>query len=254
MSKALLGASERVAAVRGPLRRAAAQMPDQLTQGARRERRIFADGHVHQRVHPCAHGARVERQCDRIRAFRGIARGVHPSAPFTARHAQQSAVVHDVEQFGAGVRRSAEPVGHFAVREMRVHLARVHGAACADEFQHRCCLRGTRRRPHRSRRSWVHQLMMGPRHISIIHKEVFFQRQFRVAALEVARPIARHTVAQSQVLSAGRSTDRIGLHEPQLVDRPLEGGGLEQRSRDGVTAQMIQRDPHAEMIFRARQR
>src|ERR1700676_4021631 len=91
--------------------------------------------------------------------------------------------------------------------------------------------------------------MIRPRQISIIDEEVFFQRKLRISALEVARSIARHTVAQSEVLSPGRGTDRIRLHESQLVDGAPEGGGLEKRSRDGVTAQMIQRDPHAKMIF-----
>jgi len=96
--------------------------------------------------------------------------------------------------------------------------------------------------------------MMRPRQISIVHEEIFFQRQLGVTALEVARTIARHAVAQSQVLSAGRGTDGIGLHESQLVDRTLQGGRLEQRSRDGVTAQMIQRDPHAVIIFQTTRR
>src|SRR5258707_2987833 len=104
------------------------------------------------------------------------------------------------------------------MREMRVNFAWVHGAASADELEHGRRLRGTRRRPDGSRRSRVHQLMMYPREISIIHEEVFFQRQLRIAALEVARAIAHHAMAQSQVLSAGRGTDRIGLHGSQLVD------------------------------------
>jgi len=113
------------------------------------------------------------------------------------------------------------------MREMRIHLGadarrRVRGripitaAACA-----------ARAGVHTvSRRSRVHQLVMRPRQISIVDEEVFFQRQLRITALEVARAIARHTVAQSEVLSAGRGTDRIGLHDPNLSMARLRVVGL----------------------------
>jgi hypothetical protein len=124
----------------------------------------------------------------------------------------------------------------------------VRGAAFADECQHGRRLLGACRRPHRARCARMHQLVMRPRQITVIDEEVFLERQPRITALEVAGSIARHAMAQSQVLSAGGGADRIRLHEPELVDRALEGGRLEQGARDGVAAQMFQRDRHAAMI------
>ena len=159
--------------------------------------------------------------------------------------------MHDVEQLRARVRRAAEPVGHLAVREMRVHLARMHGAAFADECQHRRRLLGARRGPDRARRARMHQLVMRARQIAVVDEEVFLQRQLRIKALEIARAIAGDAMAQRQVLRAGRRADRIGLHESQLVDRAPERGRLEQRARDGVAAQMFQGDRHAAIIFQS---
>ncbi len=49
-------------------------------------------------------------------------------------HPQQPSIVHMVQQLRAGVRRAAEPIGDPAMREMRVHFARMHHAA----FTHEC--------------------------------------------------------------------------------------------------------------------
>jgi hypothetical protein len=172
-------------------------------------------------------------------------------AAFAPRDAQQAAVVHDVEQLRARVRRTPEPVGHFAMREVRIHLARMHGAASANERQHGRCLLGARGGPYRARRSWVHQAVMRPRQISIVDEKIFLHGQLWIAPFEVADAIARHPVAQRQVLCPGRGTDRICLHESQLLNRTPESRGLEQRACDGITAQMIQRDRHAAMIFQS---
>jgi len=90
---------------------------------------------------------------------------------------------------------------------------------------------------------------MRPRQISIVDEEVFFQRQLRITALEVARAIARHTVAQSEVLSAAGARIGSGLHESQLVDGAPKVVGLKIAIAQWHNAQMIQRDPHTAMIF-----
>ena len=56
---------------------------------------------------------------------------------FAPRDAQQAAVVHVVEQMRRRARRAAPVVRHRAVGEVRVHFARVHGAALADELEQR---------------------------------------------------------------------------------------------------------------------
>jgi hypothetical protein len=134
---------------------------------------------------------------------------------------------------------------------MRIHLARMHRAALAHECKHRRRLRGPCGGPHGARRARMHQFVMLARQIAIVDEEILLQRHSRVAALEIAGAIGRHAVAQGQILRARRSTDGIGLHEAEFVDRALQGSGLEQRTRDGVAAQVIQGDRHAAMIFQS---
>jgi hypothetical protein len=71
--------------------------------------------------------------------------------------------MHDVQQLGGGVGGAAEPIGHFAVREMRVHLTRMHGTALADEIEHGHRLFAARGGPCCSRSARMHQPMMGTR-------------------------------------------------------------------------------------------
>ena len=132
---------------------------------------------------------------------------------------------------------------------MRIHLARMHSAAAADEFQHRCSLRRASRRPNGARRARVHQFVKRPRQIAIVDEEILLHRQFRIASLEVTGTIVRDPMAQREILRPCRRANRIGLHESQLVDGLAKRGGLEQGTRYGVTAQMIQRERHAAMIF-----
>jgi hypothetical protein len=61
-------------------------------------------------------------------------------------------------------------------------------------------------------------------------------------------------MTQRQILRPGRRADRIGLHETKPADRASQRGGLEQRPRNGITPQMIQRDTHVPMIFQTHRR
>src|SRR5580658_8288762 len=94
----------------------------------------------------------------------------------------------------------------------------------------------------------MHQAMVNSRQKAVVDEKVFLQRQPRVAALEVAGAVAGDPVAQRQVLGAGRGADRIGLYEAELADRASESGGFEQRSRNGIPAQVIERDRHRSII------
>jgi hypothetical protein len=170
---------------------------------------------------------------------------IHARAAFATRDPQQAAVMHAVEQLRAGVRRAAEPVGDLAVREVRVDVARMHRAARRDEVAHRVRLLPARRRPRHARRARMHQVMVRARQEAVIDEEVLFQRQFRVAAFEVAGAITHDAVAQRQVLRTRGRADRVRLHETEPRDRPRERGRLEQRAGDGVVAQVVEGDRHA---------
>ena len=155
--------------------------------------------------------------------------------------------MHGIEQLRACVRRATEPVGGLAVREMRVDLARVHRAAFGDESQHRMRLLPARRCPRHARRARVHQVMVRARQEAVVDEEVFFDRQLRIAAFEVAGAVAGHAVTQGEVLRARRGADRIGLHEAEFIDRTRERGRLEQRAGHGMAAQVVEGDGHGEL-------
>ena len=55
-----------------------------------------------------------------------LVRGIDANAALAARHPQQAAVQHGVEQMRRGVRRTAPVVLHRAVREMIVYFAGVN--------------------------------------------------------------------------------------------------------------------------------
>jgi hypothetical protein len=99
--------------------------------------------------------------------------------------------VHLVEQLRAGVRGAAEPVARLAVSEMRVHLARVHGAALAHEGEQGFSLRPARLRPRSHAFARVHEIAGGARQEAVVDEEILLDRQRRVAALEVAGAVAR---------------------------------------------------------------
>ncbi len=134
----------------GPLRRAAAQMAEQLSEAVRGQRRVLPHDHVDQRVDT---GGVPGGRC---RAGQGLiargavvpARGVHAGPAVAPRDPQQPAIVHLVEQAGGRVGGAAEPVGHLAVCEMRIHGARMRGAAVADELKHRVRPAGRRAASH----------------------------------------------------------------------------------------------------------
>jgi hypothetical protein len=87
----------------------------------------------------------------------------------------------------------------------------------------------------------MHQREVAARQEAVVDERVLVDPQARIAALEVADAVAGDAVAQDQVLGARRRADRIGLDEAELVDRARERRRLEERARDGVAAQVVER-------------
>src|SRR6202451_2211143 len=144
------------------------------------------------------------------------------------------------------------------MREMRIHLARMHHTAFANECQQRLGLLCARCGP-RGRHPWrghvvarrhprMHQFMECAGHKAVVDEKILLQRKLRIQPFEVSRAIIPDAVAQRKVLGAGRRSDRVGLHEAQLLDRAPERGRLEQRAGDGKAAQGIEGERHAAII------
>ncbi len=172
--------------------------------------------------------------------FRVLGHGIDAGATVATLHAQQAAVVHAVQQVRTGIAGAAPVVGHPAMRERLVNLARMHAAAFAHEGQHvrRAALGlSVPRAPGHAR---MHQRQMLAWQEAIVHQAIFLHRQARIAPLQITGAVVLHPMAQGQVLRACRCPDRVGLHETQAPDRGQQRGGFEQRTRHRIAAQIIE--------------
>lgn len=95
---------------------------------------------------------------------------------------------------------------------MRFDLARMHGAPFFNEAKDLGGLLASGGVPGAAKgRTRVHQLVLRPRQESIVHKEAFLDREFRIGPLEITHPVVLHPVSQGKVLRARRCAYEIGL-------------------------------------------
>jgi hypothetical protein len=78
---------------------------------------------------------------------------------------------------------------------------------------------------------------------TVIDEEVFLDGQLGITPLQIACTVARDPVAQGEILSARRCSNRIGLHETEFADGATERGRLEQGARNRVATQLVPGDP-----------
>ncbi|MCY1540809.1 hypothetical protein D9M68_764680 [compost metagenome] len=146
--------------------------------------------------------------------------------------------MHAVEQLGAGFGLAAETVGGAAVREVRVHLARVDFATFLNEGPDRLGLCHALGGPLGARGARVHAGVQRGRDEAVVDEKIFLHRQPGVVPLQVARPVRLDPVAQRQVLRTGGRANGVGLHKAQPFDGLGQGGGREQAAGNGVAAQV----------------
>ena len=126
------------------------------------------------------------------------------------------------------------------MREMRVHVAWMHGPARTDEVEQRAHVPSTRSTPRHRPATRVHQRLQRAGDESIVDEEVFVHVEAPVATFEIAGAIARHAVAERQILGASRGANGICLDEGERVECALEGGRRKQAARDGESAQLVE--------------
>ncbi len=91
------------------------------------------------------------------------------------------------------------------------------------------------------------------RHEAVGVEEILLEPEARETPLEVAVSVARHAVAQDQVLCAGGRTDRIGLHETRRDRRARERGRRRQRRQHRPSAQCVDGELIGHSVQRAGQ-
>ncbi len=73
---------------------------------------------------------------------------------------------------------------------------------------------------------------------TVVEEEGFFDRQARVAALQLAGAIVLNTLREDQILGASGGPHRVGLEKAQARNGPRQAGGLEKAARDRVAAKL----------------
>ncbi len=162
--------------------------------------------------------------------------------------------MHRIEKVRRRVRGAAPVVRHGAVAEVGVHLARVNGPSRAHEGEEEPRPLPARDRPRISRprrnadlRARVHQSVDRCGHEAVVHEEVFFDPEPRVPALEVARAVPVHPVAEDQILGPRGGADGVGLNVVEPLDRSLQAGGGKERVASGESAEVVERHATARL-------
>jgi hypothetical protein len=146
--------------------------------------------------------------------------------------------MHRVEQVRRRVGAAAPGIDDRAVREVSVDVARVHVAALANEVDQGLRARLARSAPCRPHGARMHERENRARNEAVIDDEILLDIEHGIAPVEIARAIAGDAVAQHQVLRTCRRTDRIGLHEPAVLDCLLQIDRREETARDRVAAKL----------------
>ena len=124
---------------------------------------------------------------------------------------------------------------------MIVNLARVHRTANANELQQALDVPAARDAPRRLTTARMHQAEHAVGDEAVVDEEVLVDVEAGVPALQIARAVVRHPVPQRQILRARRRSNRVGLHEPECVERLRQGCRWKEAPRDRVPAQFVDR-------------
>ena len=125
-----------------------------------------------------------------------------------------------------------------AMVEMRLHVLGVGATMLAHKGQHllsACLHSGV---PGARHAAGMQQGQALARQETIVEEEGFFDRQARVAALELAGTVVFNALREDQILGASGRPHRVGLEKAQARNGPRQGGDLKKAARDRVAAKL----------------
>jgi hypothetical protein len=165
---------------------------------------------------------------------------VDPGAGRAPCHAQQPAIVQALQQMRADVQVAA-PALDPAMIELRLHVPGVSETLLAHKGQH--LLRapfhpGVPNLPGARLPARMQQGQGLARQETVVDEEGLFDRQTRVATLQLAGAIVFHPLREDEILGASGRPHRVGLDKAQARNGPREGSGLEQAARDRVAPKL----------------
>ena len=88
----------------------------------------------------------------------------------------------------------------------------------------------------------MHQRLQSTRDVTVVHKEVFFNVELRIATLQITGVIVLYPMPQYQILSPRRRPYRIGLQKTHLLKGAIQCSWPGKIPRDAVPPQVIERD------------
>ena len=135
------------------------------------------------------------------------------------------------------VRRAAPVVGDPPVGEVGVDVARMRLAALANELEKRALAPALRHRAPGRRHARMHQPLNRARDEAVVDENVLLDRPARRSGVRGRR--RGSPLRGDGASSPGRAPgpDRIGLNEPEPVDRVPQRGWREQAATDRESAQ-----------------
>ena len=135
--------------------------------------------------------------------------------------------------------------------EMRLHVPREGAAVLAHEREHFVGARLHPGVPGARRLTRMQQSQGLARKETVVEEERLFDREARVAALQLAGAIVRDALREDQILGASGRPHRVGLDEAQARNGPRQAGGLEEAARDRVAAKLLEAGDRAHEVERA---
>src|SRR5580692_4538746 len=135
------------------------------------------------------------------------------------------------------------PAPNSAMVEMRLHVLGVGGTMLAHKGQH---LLGARLHlsvpcvPGAWRPARMQEGEGLARQEPVVDEEGLFDRQARIAALQLADAIVFNAVREDQILGASGRANRVGLDKAQARNGPQQTGGLEKGACNHVAAKLLE--------------
>src|SRR5918996_1461214 len=179
-----------------------------------RQRGIDAHSHIYKCINPCKTFGCVGR----LGSVAMLSVDAHPTlAPC---HTQRPAVMHGCQQMRRRVRRTTPIVSDRPMRKVTIYFAGMHRTAFSHKFHQGPRPVLARSWPwartfgrHTCVRTRMHQRLYRSCKKSVHDKEILFDTEFWVKALEIAGTVILNTMTQYQVLSASGRADRVSLNK-----------------------------------------
>ena len=122
---------------------------------------------------------------------------------------------------------------------MIIDLTRMHRTVNTDELEQPFDVPPACGAPRSLTAARMHQAKHAIGNEPVVDEDILVDVEAGVSALEIARAVVRHAVAERQILRACRRSNRVGLNKTQRIQSARQGGWWKEAPRDRVPAQIV---------------